>query len=276
MLRWALAAGRAVGKLLAATANAAWEPIRMMQANRKIMKDGVADTGISALSLANLKSLVESEWTRAKELDDKLQKLTASLSIAVAVSTAAGSASVQDIASRPLRYSIAGIFALGCLMFLGGALIGFSGLRPKARWGYGAAFMNKASAGGGGTRKVYRDAAIGFERDNMIRANQASGATACVRNGVVLFGLGMLAALAITTARNPSPVPPPRPVAIEIRADLHTGASADGTMQAATGLIPPSVDRAAAEPSHGGGSDAQRHCRRSRGSPPEKGPDCPR
>lgn len=187
------------------------QPLRVVLLNRKLAAAPVDDVDIKALSDDDLKKLVESEWVRAKELDDKLQKLTAALSVSVTIGGLVATTILQDLALSGLKVAAGVLFLLAALLLFGGVLLGFNGLRPKPRYGYGAAFMRKVATTDG---TVARDALIaaagGFQRDNMIRANEASAATASIRNGIVIFVAAVLLGLiAAAAGKAPSAVGPP-------------------------------------------------------------------
>ncbi len=164
----------------------------------------IDDADIRALSDEDLKKLVDSEWTRAKELDDKLQKLTAALSVSVTVGGLVATTILQDLAWSGLKLAAVVLFLFAALLLFGGVLLGFNGLRPKPRHGYGAAFMRKVATGGGVAKDALVAAAGGFQRDNMIRANEASAATASIRNGIVIFVVAVvLGAVAAAAGKTP-------------------------------------------------------------------------
>ncbi|RWB94991.1 MULTISPECIES: hypothetical protein [unclassified Mesorhizobium] len=146
---------------------------------------------IRSLSDGDIKKYVDSEWTRAKELDDKLSKLTASLSIALTVGGAVAKTIVDGLAASPIKIAVLTLLFLSMVFFLYGAILGFRGLRPKPRFGYGAKFMNAVEAGGEDARKTLNEAAASFEVLNMIRANEASAAIDLIRNGIIFFAVAM-------------------------------------------------------------------------------------
>ncbi|CDZ68051.1 Hypothetical protein NGAL_HAMBI2605_63340 [Neorhizobium galegae bv. orientalis] len=166
---------------------------------------------IVALGDDDIKKYIDSEWTRAKELDDKLSKLTASLSIALTVGGAIAKTIVDGLASSPIKTATLGLLLLSMLFFLYGAIVGFRGLRPKARFGYGAKFMSAVAAGGEDARNSLNKAAAGFEVVNMIRANEASAAIDLIRNGIVLFAIAtVLSFIAPLKAPAPEVFPIPK------------------------------------------------------------------
>ncbi|MGD9844734.1 MAG: hypothetical protein AB7F39_03570 [Variibacter sp.] len=146
---------------------------------------------IKSLSDDDIKKYIESEWSRAKELDEKLSKLTAALSISLTVGAVVAKSIVDGLAASPCRVAILALLFLSMLFFLYGAMIGFRGLRPKPRFGYGAKFMNEVAEKGESARKALNDAAASFEIVNMIRANEASAAIDLIRNGIFLFAISM-------------------------------------------------------------------------------------
>ncbi len=96
---------------------------------------------IAELSNEDLAKLIEAEWTRGKELDDKLQKLTAALSVSGTVGGLVASTMLQDLAASGWKATAAALFLLAAGLLLTGVLIGFNGLRPKPRYGYGAGYI---------------------------------------------------------------------------------------------------------------------------------------
>lgn len=142
-----------------------------------------------------LKAYIESEWVRAKELDEKLNKLTASLSIAVTVGSVVAKAIFDGLESSPLKTLALILSSLSMALFLFGAVIGFNGLRPKPRFGYGARYLRILAEGGhNAVREMWR-AASGFQVTNIIRSNQTIVAITFIRNGVVFFSLSVFLSL---------------------------------------------------------------------------------
>jgi hypothetical protein len=150
---------------------------------------------IRRLEESVLKTYIESEWVRAKELDEKLNKLTASLSIAVTVGSVVAKAIFDGLESSPLKTIALILSSLSMALFLFGAVIGFNGLRPKQRFGYGARYLRILAEGGhDAVREMWR-AASGFQVTNTIRSNQAIVAITFIRNGVILFTLSIFLSL---------------------------------------------------------------------------------
>lgn len=174
-----------------------FDAFRMPLVNRRLAKrlqsldEHEAFNDIRTLTDDDVKKYVESEWVRAKELDDKLSKLTAALAIALTVGGAVAKTIVDGMAASPIKLAVLTLLFFSMAFFLYGAMIGFRGLRPKARFGYGAKFMNATAVGGETARKTFNTAAAGFEVVNMIRANEASAAIDLVRNGTIFFALAM-------------------------------------------------------------------------------------
>lgn len=177
------------------------QPLHVVLLNRNLAAAQLDDDDINALSDADLRKLIESEWVRAKELDDKLQKLTAALSVSVTIGGLVATTILQDLTLSDLKITAGVLFFFAALFLFGGVLLGFNGLRPKPRYGYGASFMRKiATTNGTVARDALVAAANGFQRDNMIRANEASAATASIRNGIVIFIVAMLLGVFATAA----------------------------------------------------------------------------
>lgn len=176
-----------------------WTPIAMWRINSTIKRRPPATGGpIAELTDADLAKLIDSEWTRAKELDDKLQKLTAALSVSVTIGGLVGSTMLQDLAASGLKSATAALFLIAAVLLLTGVLISFNGLRPKPRYGYGAGYLNIVAKGGDAARIEMVAAARSFERDNLVRANEAAAAIASIRNGVLVFATAMLVGLMAT------------------------------------------------------------------------------
>ena len=148
---------------------------------------------IRALNTDQLTKYLETEWTRAKELDEKLNKLTATLSAAVTVGGVVSKAIFDGLAATSAKTAIAVLLFASMGMFLFGALIGFSGLRPKPRYGYGAGYLRIIARGGDEATKEMMGAASGFQIMNIIRSNEASTAIGLIRNGVVAFTFAIAA-----------------------------------------------------------------------------------
>ncbi len=173
-----------------------WTPVAMWRINSMIRRRTLGTGGpIAELSNEDLAKLIEAEWTRGKELDDKLQKLTAALSVSVTVGGLVASTMLQDLVASGWKVAAAVLFLLTAGLLLTGVLIGFNGLRPKPRYGYGAGYLNIVAAGGDLARKEMVAAARSFERDNLLRANEAVAAIVSIRNGVLTFASAMLVGL---------------------------------------------------------------------------------
>lgn len=210
----------------------AFVPLRMVWTNHRIRHAPVNDPDIPHLEDADLEDLVDSEAARAKELDEKLQKVTASLSVAVAVGGLVGQTLLQDLAASTAKMAAAFIFLVAAAYFATGVLVGFGGLRAKERYGYGAAYRRIRAAGGDAARRQLEAAVAWAQRDNIIRSNEATAAAMSIRNGIVAFAIALLIgtwaavfgkswvkdaaesrptsiAVVCGQVREPAPVPPP-------------------------------------------------------------------
>ncbi|WP_308720750.1 hypothetical protein [Komagataeibacter xylinus] len=173
------------------------DAIRIFFVNRNLKRQldawetNPAFDDIRALNADQLEKYLETEWTRAKELDEKLNKLTASLSVAVTVGGVVSKTVFDGLAATSTKTVIAALLFLSMGMFLLGAMIGFSGLRPKPRYGYGAGYLRIITQGGDQAEDAMRAAASGFQIMNAIRSNEASTAIGLIRNGVLVFTLAM-------------------------------------------------------------------------------------
>ena len=182
------------------------DAIGMLTVNRKLARQLEAwETApefddIRALDTDQLTKYLETEWTRAKELDEKLTKLTVALSVAVTVGGVASKTIFDGLAATPAKTVIAVLLFVSMSMFLCGALIGFSGLRPKPRYGYGAGYLRIIARGGNEAADEIRKAASGFQIMNIIRSNEASTAIKLIRNGVVAFTIAIAVSFFVPTA----------------------------------------------------------------------------
>ncbi|MBZ9766713.1 hypothetical protein LB526_08070 [Mesorhizobium sp. CA6] len=181
------------------------EPIRMWIANSGLRAEKFSDPDIAELSDADLSSYLVADGVRAKELDEKLQKLTAALSVAVTVGGLVGQTMLGGLSASWLKTATAFSFLIAELYLVVGVIVGFDGLRPRARYGYGPAFLRIMSQGGDAKRNELIAAANASERDNIMRANQASAAASAVRNGVLIFVFSVfLGILAVEFAPPPA------------------------------------------------------------------------
>ena len=216
-------------------------PFEMMGANRRVAKMAIDTSNIAALADDDLKSFVESEWTRAKELDDKQQKLTAALSIAVTAGGLAGSTILQDLNGSWAKDAAAILFLVAAALFVVGAFVAFEALKPKKRYAYGAAYRRIMAEGGPTARKELVEAASEFERDNIIRANEATAAAASIRSGVLVLAIALLMSLiAAASGKNqPKDDEPLRAVPVRYERETPWCSRLAGSLgQASTGSTP--------------------------------------
>lgn len=184
--------------------NSAIEPVAMIRTNKRLSEDTNVTEDIRSLSELDLEKLVQDEGSRATQLDDKLQKLTATLSVTVAVAALAGQTILSDLAASGLKTAATTLFLVAAVLLMIGAYVGFDGLRPRMRFGYGAGFLHLVAKGGVEKRRELELAAAAFQRHNLIRANQTSAAVTLIRNGLLVFMIGTLVA---TIAANSEPAP---------------------------------------------------------------------
>lgn len=170
-------------------------PVQLVRINRIVAGKEIDDSDFQALTHTTLRGLLEAEQIRAKEIDDKLQKLTAALSVSVTIGGLVGTTMLQNLSVLWAKYVAGGLFLVATIYLLIGALIGFSGLIPKPRYGHGAAFLRISKGRSANAKKELVAAGAAFQRDNLIRTNQAFAATASIRNGVVAFAIGLLVAM---------------------------------------------------------------------------------
>ncbi len=187
----------------------ATDVLRLWSANRKLneqleeLDTHAAFDDIRKLNVDNLKALAASERQRSKDLDEKLYKLTAVLSIALAISGVATKMVSGDISST--WYGTLAIILMFLAMFFlfCGILIGFSGLRPKPTYGYGGTYLHILQVGGETAEKELEGVVSSFQVANAIRANYGSAAIDLIRNGVIAFALGIALSAWATLAHEP-------------------------------------------------------------------------
>lgn len=165
---------------------------------------------IRHLEESTLKAYIDNEWTRAKELDEKLNKLTASLSIAVTVGSVVTKAIFDGLENSPLKTAALILSSLSMALFLAGAIIGFNGLRPKQRFGYGAKYLRTLAEGGHNAIKTMWYAASGFQVTNTIRSNQATVAITFIRNGIIFFTASIFLSLFAKSTNTEPQIPTSR------------------------------------------------------------------
>lgn len=174
-------------------------PFRLARTHRTVSKKIMDETDYIELDDETLKNFIDTEWTRAKELDDKLQKLTAVLSVSITVGGLVGTTMLSDLPFSWLKVSSVALFLIAAAYLFFGTILGFNGLQPKPRWGYGAKFLRAVASKDTEARRELICAATESERGNILRANEAYAATISIRNGVIFFALGVLLSLLAAT-----------------------------------------------------------------------------
>lgn len=170
------------------------------------------------LGRETLLPLLSDEWERAKQLDEKLFKVTTALSIAVAAVGVASKAVLDALPSGPVKVSVLVVllYAIGSLF--AGTVMGFSGLRPKPRAGYGPDFALQIRHDNKRAAEAIAGALAHFEVNNILRSNEAMAANTAIRNGVIAFALAMTFSLFIPVRQPTSPAPPAEQISITIGA----------------------------------------------------------
>lgn len=185
-------------------------PIHMAIANRRVSKSDISTENIEALSEKDLEELIRTEWIRARDLDEKLHKMTTVLSVGVVIGGLVSTTMLQSISGSTAKYVAINLYLLATILLLIGVVLGFNGLLPKKRYGYGAAYMKNVAVGGETARSEMIAAAREFQRDNLIRSNETTAAVVSIRNGVLVFALGIAANLyALAIAEPDAPQEPP-------------------------------------------------------------------
>lgn len=207
---------RALRDIAVGVFSEAIEPVEMVLVNRRLRRMSSSDADVAALSNDDVLAFLAADGARAKELDEKLQKLTAVLSVAVTVGGLVGQTLLGGVTASWLKTAIAITFLVAELYLVVGVMVGFDGLRPRPRYGYGPGFLRLMAAGGKAKQDELIRAANGSLRDNMIRANQASAAASAIRNGVLVFAFAVVLGLSAT---EPSPSPVSTEAAVVVRPD---------------------------------------------------------
>jgi hypothetical protein len=167
-------------------------PLKLICVNRRVAAQEIDTKYLEVLTHDELRNFIKEEWSRAKDLEEKLQKLTAVLSVSVTVSGLVGATMIQKLPSLTMKYFTGGFMFLATFYLIVGVLIGFSGFVPKLRYGYGAKFLHSSKGRSPKAKIVLVDAAASFERDNIVRSNKTYAAAASIRNGLMAFVLALL------------------------------------------------------------------------------------
>ncbi|WCK21762.1 hypothetical protein [Agrobacterium tumefaciens] len=194
---------------------------RLIAFNRRVRgnSDKVEERQLAWVSLGRqaLLPILAEEWDRAKSIDEKLFKLTTALSLAVAAVGVASKAVLDALPVGPLKVGVTVVLLYAIVSLFAGTLMGFSGLRPKPRVGYGPDFALQIRHDNKRSAERIADALKDFEIKNIIRANEASAANMAIRNGVIAFALAMTFSLFLP----PKPEPPATPN-IRVNVDMRT------------------------------------------------------
>jgi hypothetical protein len=92
-------------------------------------------------------------------------------------------------------------------LFFSGAMIGFSGLRPKPRYGYGAAFLRATNKDDEEAKRIRAYSAAGFQITNTIRQNEAFTAIKLIQWGVIAFTIALVSSCFAQAERPIAPTP---------------------------------------------------------------------
>lgn len=213
-LRYRDMLGRAAYELL--------PPLFMLRANLKVRANEKTGNPRSSdwlkLPEETLQKTVDAEWKRARQLDDKLSKVTAALAVAVTIGSVISKTFAEGLSPDAWRVAVLVLLTLAMILMLMGALLGFNGLRPKRRPATGPDYEFAANVGADARKELAVKALAIFEADNTIRANEASAAIDTLRNGVTLFTLSILLSTFAPTAL-PEPTVLPQAVRPAINAE---------------------------------------------------------
>ena len=141
------------------------------------------------------------EWDRAKDLDEKLFKVTTALSVAVTAAGVASKTVLDTLSTGPVKVGITAVLLYSIGSLFAGVLMGFAGLRPKERAGYGPDFALQIRHDNQAAAEAIADALMHFEVNNLVRSNEATAANMAIRNGVIAFALAMTCSLFIPSQK---------------------------------------------------------------------------
>lgn len=185
-------------------------PISVALGNRKIREPSTErQQSWRRMTREQMLEVIGAEWERAKSLDDKLTKTTAALSISSAIGGAAARPLLDGLATSPMKVVVFVFLLFAIVSVFSGVIMGFAGLRPKARGGIGPDFATATRTDSAAAKDACVHALAGFEVSNMRRSNEASGANAAIRNGIMAFVLATLLGLFAPRAAPPIPPQPP-------------------------------------------------------------------
>lgn len=184
---------------------------RLLVANKLVAKgspDGDArKQRWVGLGRTRLLELLDQEWERAKHLDDKLFKATTGLSVAVSAAGVASKSVLDALSPGAFKIAITCALLYAIVSLFAGVIMGFKGLRPKQRPGYGPDFAVRIRQVSRSTAREISDALMHFEIKNLIVSNEATAANMAMRNGVIAFAIAMTVSLFIP-AKTPAPAMP--------------------------------------------------------------------
>ena len=172
----------------------------------------------ATLGREKLLSLLADEWDRAKQLDEKLFKVTTALSLAVAAVGVASKAVLDALPSGPMKILLLVVLLYAIASLFAGTVMGFSGLRPKPRAGYGPDFALRIRHDNARAVQQLADALTHFEITNILRSNEAMAANTAIRNGVIAFALAMTFSLFIPAQKPAAPALITQPISITVNA----------------------------------------------------------
>lgn len=208
-------------------------PISVALGNRKIREPSTErQQAWRKMTRDQMLEVIGAEWERAKSLDEKLTKTTAALSISSAIGGAAARPLLDGLATSPMKVVVFVFLLFAIVSVFSGVIMGFAGLRPKARGGIGPDFATATRTASAAAKDACVQALAEFEVSNMRRSNEASGANAAIRNGIMAFVLATLLGLFAPRAAPPSP---PQPTSVSasssVRLVLPPSAPADPSVQ---------------------------------------------
>ncbi|MGO9606562.1 MAG: hypothetical protein ACLQAT_24755 [Candidatus Binataceae bacterium] len=150
-----------------------------------------------AISVAKLDELIGAESGRALKLDEKAGKISAVLALALTIGGSFGISLIEKVSTLQLRVPMRFALLISVMyMIAGGSLAFFSGSAAKPHGGYGPDWEALLSGNRNQDKQPRVEALVDFENANLIRNNDISGALSCIRNGMLVFFLVLLLAVA--------------------------------------------------------------------------------
>jgi hypothetical protein len=145
------------------------------------------------LSLDILDELIKKERERGKAMEEKISKMTAFIAVALTIGSTFF-ASLMTNYGGTLKPWIGLILGVAFIYVFIGGWIGSHGIATRKSYGYGADW-EVAIKEGGAPKTLRVDALVCWEISNINMALLNEAAIQCIRNGFLLFVVGVVLAL---------------------------------------------------------------------------------